>query len=354
MGAMPQTPDDTAQDWTRAPADRGLVEALSRRGLIDAGGRRAALEVLHPHDAWGLWAARLLLGLGSALVLAGVVTFFAFNWAALAPMVKFALIGAGIAASMAAALILKPATPGGQAALVGAAVLTGVFLAVAGQVYQTGADAWTLFAVWSGLILGWTLLAGAAPLWAVWLAVTDVALVLWWDQTAPLGHEYEIWIYPLLAALNGAALAAREDLARRGIAWAAAEWTRLGPAAVVLVALLIPSVAVVLDLSLSDLESPRGQATAVAGLAGLIGTAAVYAVSRWRLRDRWMLAGSVLILALVAEAALVRLLKLDDRIGDAAVYLVLGVLTLGVFSAAVIHLRTVLHATPAEDEEAEP
>ena len=44
------------------------------------------------------WLDRLLLGLGAALVLAGVVFFFAFNWGRITPFEKFGLIEAGIAA----------------------------------------------------------------------------------------------------------------------------------------------------------------------------------------------------------------------------------------------------------------
>jgi uncharacterized membrane protein len=41
----------------------------------------------------------------------------------------------------------------GKAAQIGASVLVGVFLAIFGQVYQTGADSWLLFAARAGLIL---------------------------------------------------------------------------------------------------------------------------------------------------------------------------------------------------------
>ena len=41
----------------------------------------------------------------------------------------------------------------GKVLLLGASVLIGVFLAVFGQVYQTGADAYNLFTMWALLIL---------------------------------------------------------------------------------------------------------------------------------------------------------------------------------------------------------
>ncbi|MBC8290414.1 MAG: DUF2157 domain-containing protein, partial [Planctomycetes bacterium] len=54
----------------------------------------------------------------------------------------------------------------------------GVFLAVFGQVYQTGADEWLLFAGWAGLILPWTALSRFEALWILWLATDTFALCL--------------------------------------------------------------------------------------------------------------------------------------------------------------------------------
>ena len=46
--------------------------------------------------------------------------------------------------------------------LIAASVLVGVLLAVIGQVYHTGADAYSLFAAWTLLILPWTLASRSA------------------------------------------------------------------------------------------------------------------------------------------------------------------------------------------------
>ncbi len=52
-------------------------------------------------------------------------------------------------------LRLGPECTPGKAALLLATLLLGVFLALFGQTYQTGADPWQLFANWALLILPW-------------------------------------------------------------------------------------------------------------------------------------------------------------------------------------------------------
>ena len=83
--------------------------------------------------------------------------------------------------------------PAGQALLIGASVLTGVLLAVIGQVFQTGADAFELFLVWTVLILPWTLASRSAAHWLVWLVVacTAVSLVtgLLWSRRRTRGRS---------------------------------------------------------------------------------------------------------------------------------------------------------------------
>ena len=66
---------------------------------MDSTGRRRALALVGPPRRWALWATRWLTGAGAALVLTGIVFFFAFNWARLAPVHKFVLIEAGLVAS---------------------------------------------------------------------------------------------------------------------------------------------------------------------------------------------------------------------------------------------------------------
>ena len=96
---------------------------------------------------------RALLALGVGQFLAGVVFFFAYNWNDLSDIAKFAVIETALAIALGGALLIGLDRVFGQMLLIAASVLTGVLLAVIGQVYQTGADVFELFAAWAVLIL---------------------------------------------------------------------------------------------------------------------------------------------------------------------------------------------------------
>jgi uncharacterized membrane protein len=126
---------------------------------------------------WRRWLDTALIALGTALLCAGVIVFFAFNWQDLHKFSKFGLL-AGAITLLAAFAGLRPARDtAGRAALGGAQVAAGVLLAVIGQTYQTGADAWQLFALWTLLALPWALSARAAPHWWLVIVVGNVALL---------------------------------------------------------------------------------------------------------------------------------------------------------------------------------
>lgn len=315
-------------------ADRGLVEVLHAHGYLTTTARQAALDFLNPHDQWSLWISRLLLVVGSVLVLSGVVYFFAFNWNQIPPAAKFASIQIGIVALVGAACLGGLKRTNGQVLMVGASVLVGVFLAVFGQVYQTGANAYELFATWSILIFGWCLISNFAPQWSVWLAVTNVALILWWRQGALPTEEMAFLIYGYQALFNGAALALREWGVRRGFDWIAPRWTRVLLALATLWALLVPSAAMILG------DDPTTSMLAT-GIVGLIGHVVLFIVYRHLLRDAWAISATVLSGCLVLDAAAYRVF--DTAFGDAKaeIWLGSGLATLVIFTAATVYLRSV-------------
>ena len=88
---------------------------------------------------------------------------------------------------------LGPERATGKAALLVAAILLGVLLALFGQTYQTGADTWELFATWAALITPWVIVGRFAGLWMLWLALLNVAIVLYF------------WFFPDCSASYSAA-----------------------------------------------------------------------------------------------------------------------------------------------------
>ena len=328
------------------PANRRLVEELHAHGYLSTTARHAALEFLNPRDQWHLWVSHLLLAVGSALVLSGVVYFFAFNWDLIPTVAKFASIQVGVAAAMAAACCYGLARIGGQTLMLGASVLVGVFLAVFGQIYQTGADAYALFLTWSLLILGFSVISNFAPQWILWLAVTNLALELWWVQAANPTRGMEFFIYGYLVLLNGAALALREWGALRGLDWIAPRWTRVLLALVTLAVLMIPALFLVEGIT----GNTPSVSILVTGTIGLTGHVALFMVYRRALRDMVALAATTLSGCLIAVWAVNCVLD-DALVGESgAALLTLGVATLLIFAAAVMYLRAVAKESEVEDD----
>ncbi len=325
------------------PADRGLIEQLFSHGRISGEAREMALNLIHPHDQWGAWASRLLLILGTALTLSGFVYFFAFNWAEIPPAVKLSAIECGIVACLGGATFYSLKGLSGQVALLSASVLVGVFMAVFGQIYQTGADAFELFMMWSLLTFGWTLLANFAAQWLFWLVITNCFLVLWWEQAAQPDHEMHFMIFACLALFNGAALALREMFLARGRAWLAPEWTRALPAVATLILMLIPIEAWIIESSRASLSIIL---SAVLGIAGHV---VFYFVYRYKLPDMWVLSATILSACVILETGCFRMLS--EMLGrfDAAMLLTMGFLTLGIFTAAIIYLRGLIKTLEATD-----
>jgi uncharacterized membrane protein len=174
-------------------------------------------------QAWRRFLALVLLLLGTGLVLSGIVSFFAFNWVSLGRFAKFALLEAGIVVCTAVGLWrLRDIT--GRVALFAASVLVGPLLAVFGQTYQTGADAWGLFAVWALLILPWTIASTFTALWVLDVALCDLTLTLWWDQRPQIYYSEWMYVLVLLAGIHAIAVAAWEWQYRRSTPWLDARW----------------------------------------------------------------------------------------------------------------------------------
>ncbi|NNG05236.1 MAG: DUF2157 domain-containing protein [Inquilinus sp.] len=228
-------------------ADLGI---LRRAGLLPAGRYLDAVWLVRDHRFWAVWAARALLALGVVHLLAGIVFFFAYNWADMPPVSKFATVQTGIVLAVAGAWAAGLDRPAGQAFLTGATVLLGVLLAVIGQVYQTGADAFELFLAWTLLALPWALASRSAAHWLVWVTIAATAAGLTSHQAwVPMG-----WLESDDAALPvglvlAAALVGREAAAGRGARWLRPAWTRQILAFAALAALFLGGIGYVLDFS---------------------------------------------------------------------------------------------------------
>ena len=161
---------------------RSRILHLIDQGILDPKHAEAAMQaagVFPGRRDWYRFIERLLLGLGVLAMALGVVFFVAFNWDALGKFGKFALVEGALITSLLPLLRYDLSSRIGQVSLTGAAILVGALLALFGQTYQTGADAWQLFATWGVLILPWAVLGRFEPLWILWVGIVNVAIVLY-------------------------------------------------------------------------------------------------------------------------------------------------------------------------------
>src|SRR5687768_12648980 len=253
------------------------VEALRVAGITPSAGQ------------WRAFLGQLTLWLGTIALASAVIFFFAFNWDDLGRFAKFGLVEAAILAGLLACWRLDLDGAAGKAVLLLLSLLAGALLALTGQIYQTGADTYQLFAWWAVLILPWVLVGRFSPLWLVWLALLNLAVYLYfqiaWDE------EGLIWT---LFGLNALALLGWEAAHRAGVAWLRDDWPpRLAA---------IGSAVFATALILWAIMGSSGGSSALAALAYLAWLASLYGWYRHRRPDLFMLAMGLLSL-IVATAA---------------------------------------------------
>lgn len=163
------------------------------------------LAALHRQPArLDYWLPRGLAALGAALAGTGVIFWIAANWDQLGRAGHFALLQGLFVAACAGAWWRR----GARVALGLVALLTiGALFAYFGQTYQTGADAWQLFALWAALALPLCLAARSDIVWTPWSVVAMTAIVLWqhahshhheWSFQAQLSIDLGAWCVALL------------------------------------------------------------------------------------------------------------------------------------------------------------
>jgi uncharacterized membrane protein len=180
---------------------------------------------------WRLWLDRGLLVLAVVLIVAGVGYFFAHNWQHLTENDKLGLAAGSVLAAFAGAMGAGVDRFLGKLLLLAASMLVGVFIAVFGQVYLTGADTYELFQAWAVLILPWVILGRFMPLWIFWLGLIDLAIGFFWPSFLDfLFDSYDTercfrYVTLSLVGINLVAWLIREGAGWRKIAWVGGAWS---------------------------------------------------------------------------------------------------------------------------------
>jgi len=122
------------------------------------------------------WLPRVAAFLAAALGGFGIILWVAANWESIGRAGRFVLLQ-GTVLAMCASALWRPALRAPCALL--ALLAIGALLAFFGQTYQTGADAWQLFALWAVLALPLCLGVRSDVLWSPWTVVAMSAIPLW-------------------------------------------------------------------------------------------------------------------------------------------------------------------------------
>ncbi|MEQ1696100.1 MAG: GDYXXLXY domain-containing protein [Hyphomicrobiaceae bacterium] len=127
------------------------------------------------------WFQATALSIAAALLAFGMILAIAANWDTIGRPGQFALVGGALLAGCAASLIRQSLrTPG----LIVAFAATGGLFALIGQIFQTGADPWQLFAAWAIATLPFAIASRSDALWMPWSLVAMTGVQLWLHQTS--------------------------------------------------------------------------------------------------------------------------------------------------------------------------
>jgi uncharacterized membrane protein len=331
-------------------ADPLVLRRLARDGHLSAHQLDQALARLRAArgETWHAFADKVVLAVAVALVVAGAVFFFAANWEGMSRLARVGLALLAHVVAAAAAVGLGTERTAGRAAAAAAALLIGPVLLVYGQTYQTGADAWQLFAGWAALALPFALLVRGTALWMVVLVLARVGALLWVNQVH--GHMALPAMVAAIVVVDAfAALAARKSAQ-----------LETGITLVSLVTLSIPLIDATERLRRLAYEVLRGDLVAdelhsfffsPAGVLVVVGTVVLYASLLRAVRARHLLHTTLFGATVAAQIAFFSFGPLKG-LGTSMQFALEGALLLvegGLLAALLTHVLRMKNATTGGD-----
>ena len=184
------------------PLNRDDLQLISRHSNLSATSIDKTLKeaVYNDSKSWKRFLSLLFITLGTGFTLAGIIFFFAYNWADLNKFVKLGMLEGLIIIAVLLVLTIPMKELIKNCIITAAAVLVGALFAVFGQIYQTGANAYDFFLGWTMCITIWVLATNFAPLWLIFIALINTTIYLYNDQVAT-GLSTINWM-SILFALN--------------------------------------------------------------------------------------------------------------------------------------------------------
>lgn len=176
------------------------IHIISRHSNMTEQGIERALKenVYNDKETWQKFLRLFLITLGIGFTTAGIIFFFAYNWADLNKFVKLGLIEVLIVATTITVLLPKIKRGTKNIILTGSSFLVGALFAVFGQIYQTGADAYDFFLAWTLFITLWVIVSNFAPLWLLFIVLINTTFFLYTDQVVKDWPEILVITIPFL------------------------------------------------------------------------------------------------------------------------------------------------------------
>ena len=156
-------------------------------------------QIYSTKESWQKFLKLFFISLGISFTTAGIIFFFAYNWADLHKFIKIGVIECLVVMTTLIVLFSKTSLTIKNALLTGASILVGVLFAVFGQIYQTGANAYDFFLGWTLFITLWVVISNFVPLWLVYIILINTTLVFYFQQVA---YCPEIYLYTLFSVIN--------------------------------------------------------------------------------------------------------------------------------------------------------
>jgi uncharacterized membrane protein len=159
-----------------------------------------ARHVYNDVSSWKKFLRIFFISVGTAMLAAGIIMFFAYNWNSIGKFSKIGVIEALIVIAVSLVLGTKVKDDVKNIILTGSAILVGVLFAVFGQIYQTGANAYDFFLGWLLSVTLWVFVSNFAPLWLIYVALVNTTIVLYSEQVA--GNWSTVLVYMILFVVN--------------------------------------------------------------------------------------------------------------------------------------------------------
>jgi len=187
---------------------RRTIDTLIAQDVLppeQAGAAAHHLEVYPSKHSWLAFFDKALLVIGLVALALALVFFIAYNWLNMGKLGKFALVEGALVITIlgyAGLAYQRKHKLVQQLLLLVASIITGSLLALFGQVYQTGADTWQLFANWALLMSPWVLIARLPALWLLWFGLINASIMLYTAVTTFFGVDYFYQSFVYLAVLS--------------------------------------------------------------------------------------------------------------------------------------------------------